>query len=586
MTVFLRVLLSLSVSGSVLALLLLALRPLLRGRVGRGLQYFAWLLVAARLLLPVSLPLNAVGALFRAEPFAPGVFAVAPESGAAQGTAPPEAPAPSGQPASPLAAPAPDAPGSALPLAPTLAAVWAAGFVFLLLRRIVAYRRFLRAALTDAHPATTSALFAAFGRACRALELHRPPTLLICPHAGAPMLVGVLHPTVLLPSEALSEGDAYRVLLHELAHCKRRDFLCKWAYELAVCVHWFNPLVRLARGAAAEACELACDETVLRALAPEERRAYGDTLLRLARPAATPSPALALGEDAKKMKERLVCIMSFPKEPRRVRALSAGFICLLVVSALLLGCTSPFAAAQSSKPADERPRIFRGVFETHANAKPFQTGEGERVFPAEENSPFWLNYYYENGYLMAIGWNVDTAKYAQTRSVTFGESACTVSFSERMRAYADDAAVLEAIRLAYGEILSLGWTTEDRYAPRALALTALDGPFAEDPDTLLARFYEEDNQPYFCAVARAASDEAKAVYARRSIADGHADFFSMTKDALPQAECYTIAQTAVEQDDMAVLSIVMDRLSEQQIAQLAELARKDKNIAAYSVLTD
>lgn len=55
---FLSGLLRLSLLGSLLAALLLLLRPLLRGRVSHTLLYALWLLVLLRLCLPVGITLS------------------------------------------------------------------------------------------------------------------------------------------------------------------------------------------------------------------------------------------------------------------------------------------------------------------------------------------------------------------------------------------------------------------------------------------------------------------------------------------------------------------------------------------------
>ena len=59
MELFLQTLLRLSLSGSLLALLLTALRPLLRGRVSRRTAYYLWLLVLLRLCVPAGIALPA-----------------------------------------------------------------------------------------------------------------------------------------------------------------------------------------------------------------------------------------------------------------------------------------------------------------------------------------------------------------------------------------------------------------------------------------------------------------------------------------------------------------------------------------------
>lgn len=56
--------LSLSLSGSLAAFTLILLRPILR-RFSKTWQYYIWLLVILRLLIPVSLDINIVGRLFQ-----------------------------------------------------------------------------------------------------------------------------------------------------------------------------------------------------------------------------------------------------------------------------------------------------------------------------------------------------------------------------------------------------------------------------------------------------------------------------------------------------------------------------------------
>ena len=72
------------------------------------------------------------------------------------------------------------------------------------------------------------------------------------------------------------------MLHHELVHYKRHDIWYKWLFQAALCVHWFNPLVYIFNRKFHIDCELACDETVLKLLSEEGRRAYGNVLLDVA----------------------------------------------------------------------------------------------------------------------------------------------------------------------------------------------------------------------------------------------------------------------------------------------------------------
>ena len=96
-----------------------------------------------------------------------------------------------------------------------------------------------------------------------------------------PMACGIFRSRVVLPSDIDSwdEERLRAVLLHELAHIKRRDCLTQWIAELARVLHWFNSLVWLAVGQMRAERERACDDLVLgRGLAAT---AYADQLVQM-----------------------------------------------------------------------------------------------------------------------------------------------------------------------------------------------------------------------------------------------------------------------------------------------------------------
>ncbi|HVX63130.1 MAG TPA: M56 family metallopeptidase [Pirellulales bacterium] len=99
----------------------------------------------------------------------------------------------------------------------------------------------------------------------RQLALHRRVQLRQSESALAPLTWGALRPVVLVPCEAGAWPDKRRrlVLLHELAHVRRWDWLAQLLAHVACAVYWFNPLVWLAARQMRIERERACDDIVL-----------------------------------------------------------------------------------------------------------------------------------------------------------------------------------------------------------------------------------------------------------------------------------------------------------------------------------
>jgi len=192
------------------------------------------------------------------------------------------------------------------------------------------------------------------------LELDRAPRLVRSDDAKMPFACGLLRPTIVLPAESDSWTlDRRRaVLLHELAHVRRRDLVGHTVGRFACALYWFHPLVWTAAKRLRSESERACDDLALNCGARASD--YAEHLLDIVtgvRHHATPAVALAMAR-RKEFEGRMLAILD--PELRRgapSRRQTVGLVGGLAVLSLVVGAAVPVARA-----ADASVRPNRGAF--------------------------------------------------------------------------------------------------------------------------------------------------------------------------------------------------------------------------------
>ncbi len=218
--------------------------------------------------------------------------------------------------------------------------IWTAGTLFLVVARLRDFQRVRR--LT--HRSTENAPLQSIAGEIAARLGVRSFDVRLHDDVPVPLTWGFRRTWVLLPTSAatwpLARQEA--ILLHELLHAKRRDYLVLWAVELSRCVSWFHPMAWwLARRSSIE-CELACDEAVVdHGMQPWN---YANLLLEIARTARGGTPEIGLaavrpGGLAHRVQKILEPL---PPSRRLVRTRALAIGALLLVA----GGAAPWSAAR------------------------------------------------------------------------------------------------------------------------------------------------------------------------------------------------------------------------------------------------
>lgn len=159
--------------------------------------------------------------------------------------------------------------------------------------------------------------------------VHMRDNIYLADYIDSPFVIGLILPKIFLPSNLLEQELEY-IILHEKHHIRRGDHIVKWLSFLALCIHWFNPLVWVAFILSSKDMEMSCDEAVVKKLGGEIQEEYSASLLSLATGrriiAGTP---LAFGEG--NTKSRIENVLKWKKPKVWISALAVVFCVIAVI---------------------------------------------------------------------------------------------------------------------------------------------------------------------------------------------------------------------------------------------------------------
>ena len=179
-------------------------------------------------------------------------------------------------------------------------------------------------------------------------RLLRPIAIMQSDRITVPAAVGLLKPRIVLPKYMdMSDKQLLSyVLAHEYCHIKRFDALWKLLLGIALCVHWFNPLVWIIFILANRDMELTCDEMVLRRFGAKTKTDYAYSIIGMFEQRSG-FALLHSGFSKNAVEERIESIMKMKKA-----SFVSVFSAFVVVSALTAGVLTVSASSTAESEAE------------------------------------------------------------------------------------------------------------------------------------------------------------------------------------------------------------------------------------------
>ena len=633
MNAVLKIFLSMSFSGSLLILALLLGKQILKNKISRQWQYYIWLVVVLRLLLPFGPEVSLLGKTYQAADQAITQAAPLPSQQPAINT-PGNALAPAvdldknnetvNSPAENLTTAHPLQEIWGL-LANHIWLVWLVVAMGLLIRKVTIYQGFMRYIHAGLTPVSDIERLDELSIVAEQSGIKKPIELCVNPLVSSPLLIGFFRPCIVLPSADIPEKDFRYIILHELTHYKRRDMFYKWLVQVTVCLHWFNPLVYLMSREVTRACEFSCDEAVLAKMGCDHAQDYGKTLLDAMAAVGRYKEnlgAVTLSENKELLKERLGAIMKFKKKSKAIQLLTGTLTLCIVFSAAFVGIYPTAAATDvpnsinteksvpplfdNSQTADNSSEMetldFKGtsyyLVYNEAQLRAIGTGKygmnlnymqqadislsaGDWVPIGTWDAPFTGTY---NGNGFEITGLTMTDPDAEIIGL-FGVAKNAHIYNITLRNYDITNAGKNAANKSVGAILAIGQGSRsyDNFAyPKETAVSI------EDNSSEIDRYYKAGSLPLFEITFPRLNENAQRTWLEKLYAEGDFAFFSVAVRGLDTNSSLfaDFAEKAYADEEIAFFSTLTNCMNEAELELWLDQALEDGKWDFQSMLFD
>ena len=622
MNEFIKILLSLSVSGALLLLFILGLKPLYKNRFSKRWQYYVWIIVALRFLLPFTPDTTIVGSLF--EKF--DTAAITNEIPTSPNV--PVSVNPGNNNAEPILT---NREITDIAIRESfkyvcLFFIWSSLALVLFVRKITVYQGFIQYIKAGNKEVSDIKILNLLSDCEEKLNIKTRVELSCNPLVASPMLIGFFRPRIVLPVRELEDKELSYIFVHELTHYKQRDMFYKWLIQIVVCVHWFNPFVYLLEKEVNKFCELSCDEKVISILDEKAKREYGDTLISFLKsnnPYKSSLASVTLTEGAEQLKERLGAIMNFKSKTKTIRVLTVILTLFILSGAVFIGGYSVSAAtdskgtSKSSIPEKKDNGKSTYIYDENLGYGWYLDDENLDNKELENANSYQYSYmqngYYCNSYIIEMGWNLYAKNqdyYGATEIVFEDESKMTVYFSDSVKDYLNDR---EAI-LAIEELIYSLKNTDISPAIEMPLIISITPVVADDIPVLTEQYFQNEDLIRFSALfsvldETTQKDYYKKIYDADKIAlfstiiqdmdtnlvlqyvdkseqDNKTNFFAVLSNYMPLSDLKRYVEKYYENNNIARFTILLDCMTREEKQEWLKRAQTDRKTNFVAVLSN
>jgi len=179
-------------------------------------------------------------------------------------------------------------------------------------------------------------------RVAEQIGINKPVHIWVSDLVTSPVTIGYLKPIILVPLAAMNNLTSLQmeaVLLHELAHIKRYDYLVNLIINFIQAILYFNPFIKAFVKTVEQERERSCDEIVMQF--QYDPHNYAKALLTLEKNnIVAQNMAIAATSGKNDLLNRIERILKIDSAPvftfNKLAGLFAGLLCIIMLNALIV----------------------------------------------------------------------------------------------------------------------------------------------------------------------------------------------------------------------------------------------------------